>query len=69
MPEKAEYIGARRVRQRYDNISDMTLWRWIRDPDMGFPKPVYLGRYRFWRVADLQRWEAEQARRGKDAAA
>jgi hypothetical protein len=23
----------------------------------GFPKPVYIGKLRFWRLADLEAWE------------
>lgn len=30
---------------------------------MNFPRPVLLGRMRFWRVADLEAWEAAQAER------
>jgi hypothetical protein len=35
----------------------MALWRWLRDPAMGFPQPVYFGRLRFWRLNVLERWE------------
>lgn len=59
----ASFLPARHVRERY-HISDMTLWRWLHDESMGFPKPVYLGRYRYWRVADIEAWEAEQEARG-----
>ena len=62
-----EFLPARRVWERY-GVTQMTLWRWLRDEEMGFPRPVYLGRFRYFRVAELERWEASQ-RRGKDAAA
>jgi hypothetical protein len=46
-----------------------TLDRWLEDDRLGFPQPVYLGRMRFWRVADLEVWEAEQAERSAEVAA
>ena len=24
---------------------------------LGFPRPVYIGRFRYWKVAELQQWE------------
>jgi predicted DNA-binding transcriptional regulator AlpA len=41
----------------------MTLYRWLADPRLEFPPPIYLGRFRYWRLADLLRWEAERPRR------
>lgn len=57
------FLPARHVLDRY-RISQMTLWRWVADDSMGFPKPVYLGRYRYWRIADIEAWEASQETRG-----
>ncbi|MBN7776719.1 hypothetical protein JYP49_05595 [Nitratireductor aquimarinus] len=57
------FLPARHVLDRY-RISQMTLWRWLADESMAFPKPVYLGRYRYWRIADIQEWEAAQEARG-----
>jgi hypothetical protein len=36
------------VRARYDSISDMTLWRWINDPTLGFPQPTIIRNRRYW---------------------
>ena len=44
------------VRSRYGNCSDMWLHRRLND-DFGFPKPIYLGRLRYWRLSDLIAWE------------
>ncbi len=60
------FLPARKVLDRY-GISDMTLWRWLRDENMGFPQPTYLGRYRYWRIAEIEAWEAEQEARGRPA--
>jgi predicted DNA-binding transcriptional regulator AlpA len=32
------------------------------DPD--FPKPIYLGRLRYWRLADIEGWERARAAAG-----
>jgi hypothetical protein len=33
--------------QREFNVSAMTLWRWDRDPDLGFPPPVKIRKRKF----------------------
>jgi predicted DNA-binding transcriptional regulator AlpA len=65
-PINPTFIPARRVWERY-GVTSMTLHRWLADERLDFPRPVYIGRMRFWRVADLEAWEAEQARRGAAA--
>jgi hypothetical protein len=31
---------------------------------MAFPKPIFIGRFRFWRLADLTEWENSRPRTG-----
>jgi predicted DNA-binding transcriptional regulator AlpA len=59
-PQEDRLLPARKVEARY-SVSDMTLWRWLRS-DMGFPKPYYIGRYRYWREAELLDWENARPR-------
>ena len=49
-------ISAAAVRDALGGVSDMTLWRWLDDPAMTFPRPVYIGRRRFWRETDIEQW-------------
>jgi predicted DNA-binding transcriptional regulator AlpA len=49
-------ISAAAVRDLCGGVSDMTIWRWLNDPDLDFPKPVYIGRRRYWREADMAGW-------------
>lgn len=49
-------ITAAAVRRLCGNISDMSLWRWLDNPAMGFPKPFYIQKRRYWREADIQAW-------------
>lgn len=57
----ASYMPARDVRRRY-RVSDMTLRRWLADEDLGFPKPYYFGRLRYWLERELIEWEVVQPR-------
>ena len=48
------------VRARY-GVSDMWLFRRLRD-DSGFPKPsVVVNTRRFWRLSDIVEWERKRA--------
>ena len=49
-------IPAKTVRELCGNISDMSLWRWLKDPALGFPRPVYIQKRRFWREAEILEW-------------
>jgi predicted DNA-binding transcriptional regulator AlpA len=51
------FLQIEAVCSRYDSISRSTLWRWTRDPEVGFPNPVYIAARPFWRLADLERFE------------
>ena len=50
------FLGASDVCRRY-SISTMSLWRWLRDADLQFPPSIWVRRRRFWREADLVKWE------------
>lgn len=54
-------ISASAVRELCGGISDMTLWRWLADPELNFPRPIYIGRRRYWREADMLAWLDVQA--------
>ncbi|WP_282129026.1 helix-turn-helix transcriptional regulator, partial [Roseobacter litoralis] len=49
-------IQAQRVREICGGISDMSLWRWLNDPALNFPKPIYIARRRYWKEADVLAW-------------
>ncbi|WP_245581918.1 helix-turn-helix transcriptional regulator [Phyllobacterium phragmitis] len=58
-------MTAPQVRSRY-HVTDMTLWRWLQNPDLDFPKPTIINRRRYFPEADLIAWERKQA--GRNAA-
>jgi predicted DNA-binding transcriptional regulator AlpA len=63
-----KFLAASGVWSRYD-VTSMTLHRWLADAELDFPRPFYLGRFRFWRISELEAWEAKQPRAAKQAAA
>lgn len=37
-------------------VSRPTIYRWLRDPAMQFPKPVHIGKRVGWREEDIENW-------------
>ncbi|CDX62376.1 conserved hypothetical protein [Mesorhizobium plurifarium] len=58
-PSLTHYLPAPLVAERY-SVSLMTLWRWQRKSD--FPKPLYIGKNRYWDLSELMAWEASRPR-------
>lgn len=48
------------ILRRY-SISEMTLSRWRRDKDLGFPPPTTIRKRNFYRRAEIVAWETAQA--------
>jgi predicted DNA-binding transcriptional regulator AlpA len=63
IPGDDRFLPARSVWERY-GITSMSLYRWERDEKTEFPRPFYIGRFRFWRLADLIEWENSRPRTG-----
>jgi hypothetical protein len=57
VPDNDVFLDARAVKRRYGGRSDMALWRWSQDPNLGFPKPIFIQQLRYWRLGDLIAWE------------
>src|SRR4051812_11942289 len=51
------FLPSREVRRRYA-VSDMCLWRWLRRPDLEFPKPIIINGRRLWKLSELQAWKS-----------
>jgi hypothetical protein len=59
------FLQMRDVRKRYGGVSHMFIERKLRDPDSDFPKPVYIGRRRFWSLLQLVQYERKCAKAPK----
>ncbi|PIO96592.1 AlpA family phage regulatory protein [Pleomorphomonas carboxyditropha] len=62
MQTEGELISAQDVCRRY-GIVDMTLYRWLKDANMDFPRPVVLRRRRYFYASEVQAWERARAGR------
>ncbi len=49
-------ISANAVRDLCGGVSDMSIWRWLNNPAMRFPKPVYIAKRRYWREIEIAAW-------------
>ncbi|MFS8123782.1 hypothetical protein QD336_15295 [Rhizobium sp. BR 250] len=56
-PQK-KFITANDVCARYGRVTTMTLHRWLTNPDNDFPRPIRIGKLRFWEIAALDAYDA-----------
>jgi predicted DNA-binding transcriptional regulator AlpA len=56
MNDADTYLPSVQVAARY-GICLRTLYRWAESETLELPKPLWINRRRFWRLADLQAWE------------
>jgi predicted DNA-binding transcriptional regulator AlpA len=54
------YLPSSAVRARY-GVSDMTIWRWLHNNKLRFPAPMRINSRRFWKLRDLEAWEASRS--------
>jgi hypothetical protein len=52
-------LPARKVLERYD-IVDRTLDRWLADPKLGFPRPAYINKRRYFDEGELDAFDASK---------
>ncbi len=62
------YLNSRQVRERYGSISDMSLWRWLNNEALRFPKPLIINNRRFWDQSSLEEWERTRSASPLEAA-
>ncbi|MCV2872593.1 hypothetical protein OEZ71_09805 [Defluviimonas sp. WL0050] len=59
-PTPTEFLTGPDVQARYRK-SHVTIWRWQNDAKLGFPQPIQINRMNYWRLSELEAWEAAQA--------
>jgi hypothetical protein len=58
------YLDARAVAALF-SLSPRSLWRWRKDPKLGFPEPdLVINNRLFWKTGTIARFQAKQAARG-----
>jgi hypothetical protein len=68
MTHQKQYITRKNLRQRYDNISEMTLWRWEHDEKLGFPEAIDINGRKYYDLAAIEAWERRRAARRQSEA-
>ena len=58
--DKDRRLTSSQVQERY-SIAGITLYRWHKDPTSDFPKPMVFRGRKYWRVGDLENWDAAHA--------
>lgn len=61
MTKQKKFSTASAVRQRYGGMSDMTLYRWLQNPTLGFPRPRYINGRRYFDDDELDAFDARMA--------
>jgi predicted DNA-binding transcriptional regulator AlpA len=61
-PDDRKFLTAARIRDRYSGVSSMWIERAMERH--GFPRPIVIGRLRFWSIADIEAYERAAAARG-----
>lgn len=63
-PAGAVYISAKQVLARYGGRSEMWLTRRL-EMEADFPRPMYSGRLRFFRLDEIEQYEKQRAMAGR----
>jgi predicted DNA-binding transcriptional regulator AlpA len=58
------YLTAAQLRERYGGRSEMWIER-IMQRDAKFPRPIRIGRFRFWAVDEIEAFERAAGAAGK----
>ena len=56
-------LNSGQVKARFGNVSDMCIWRWMRDERVNFPQPLKINNRNYWRLGDLNDWQQMKVQR------
>lgn len=59
-----QMLSAKQVAEVCGGVCDMTLHRWLRSDQLGFPKPAVVNRRRYWRADEIGEWWTKRATEG-----
>jgi predicted DNA-binding transcriptional regulator AlpA len=58
--DNVEYLTGPDLDRRYKR-SSQTRWRWSKDPELGFPKPIRIKGRLLYRKSEIEEWERRLA--------
>ena len=61
-------VSSAAVRRRYGNLSGMSLYRWMTDPRLGFPKAIKIRERNFFYEHELDEFDRRMADAGRRSA-
>jgi predicted DNA-binding transcriptional regulator AlpA len=59
-------LNSKQVRARVGDVSDMCIWRWVRDDRVQFPKPIKINGRNYWLFGCIRRWQANRTQQKAD---
>ena len=59
IPGSSDLLPDPLVAERY-NVTPRTIHRWDRQPDLGFPRPVFINGRKYRRLNQLENWERQR---------
>ena len=54
-------LNSAQVKARCGNVTNMCIWRWMRDDRVQFPKPIQINKRNYWRLGDVRAWRERHA--------
>lgn len=54
------FLPVKKIAERYC-VTRHAIWKWRKNPALEFPDPITINGRDFWRISDLEKWEAEKA--------
>jgi predicted DNA-binding transcriptional regulator AlpA len=52
MQEQDDFVGSARLCSLL-NRSTQTIYRWCKNPELGFPQPIRINNHRYWRRQEI----------------
>jgi predicted DNA-binding transcriptional regulator AlpA len=57
-------LPAKEIRTIFGGVSQMTLWRWLHDESLGFPKPTVIRNRRCWDANEVEAFRSQMVGAG-----
>lgn len=54
-------MNSAKLRERLGDVSQMTVWRYLQDEKLGFPRPTVIRSRRFWDADEIEAFITRQA--------
>lgn len=59
-----QMMTAKDVCARFGGVTTMSLYRWLKDETLNFPRPIEIRKRRYWRTEDIAAFQRRMATEG-----